>query len=220
MCKFKSQAVLNLPPEELDILENNRVEVEFRTGEILFKQNSFCTHVIFIKSGIVKIHKEGHAGKDQIFKISPAPSFLGLTNLFGDTINNYSVTAIEATSACFIQINTFKNFISTNGNFALEIIKKISRDELAYFNKFVNQKQKQVNGRLAETLLFFLHDVYKNNKFTLPLNRKDLSTLVCASRESVIREMQSLANKEIIRLKGKRVEIIDEKRLIQISRNG
>ncbi len=219
-CMFKSRAVENLGPEELELLERNCVEVDFRNGEMLFKQNSFCTHVIFIKSGLVKIHMEGNLGKDQILKIIPAPTYLGLANLFGDTINNYSATAIETTSACFIHINIFKEFIEHNGDFALEIIKDISREELSYFKRFVNHNQKQINGRLAETLLYFVREVYKSSKFILPLNRKDLSALVCASRESVIREMQSFASNKIIRLSGKQIEVLDEHRLEQISRNG
>ncbi len=220
MCEFKSQAVEILGPEELDVLERNCVEVEFRKGEMLFKQSSFSSHVIFIKSGLVKVHMSGLQDKDQILKIIPAPTYLGLANLFGDTINNYSATAIEHTVACFIHINVFKDFIENNGNFALEIIKDISREELTYFKRFVNHNQKQIDGRLAETLLYFLRDVYKEKRFILPLNRKDLSALVCASRESVIREMQSFAASGIIDVKGKQIEILDENRLEQISKNG
>ena len=219
-CKFKSQAVEILGPEELDLLERNCVEVDFRAGEMLFKQSSFCTHVIFIKSGLVKIHMEGTQHKDQILKITPAPTYLGLANLFGDTINNYSATAIEATSACFIHIDVFKQFIEKNGDFALEIIKDISREEISYYKRFVNNNQKQIDGRLAETLLYFVRDVYKETKFNLPLNRKDLATLVCASRESVIREMQSMANDSIIKVSGKQIEVLDVNRLDHISKNG
>jgi CRP-like cAMP-binding protein len=219
-CEFKSQAVEILGPDELDILEKNCVEVEFRKGEMLFKQSSFSSHVIFIKSGLVKIHMTGLQGKDQILKIVPAPTYLGLANLFGDTINNYSASAVEQTIACFIHIDVFKEFIEHNGNFALEIIKDISREELTYFKRFVNHNQKHIDGRLAEILLYFVNEVYMNKRFILPLNRKDLSALVCASRESVIREMQSFASNGIIEVKGKQIEVLDERRLEQISKNG
>lgn len=219
-CQIKSQAVLRLGSDEIDLLERNCVEVDFRQGEMLFKQNSFCTHIVFIKSGLVKIHMEGNRHKDQILKITPAPTYLGLANLFDDNINNYSATAIEATSACFIHINIFKEFIEKNGDFALEIIKDISREELSYYKRFVNHSQKQIDGRLAETLLYFDREVYKKPKFNLPLNRKELATLVCASRESVIRQMKSFANKGIIRISGKQIEILDENRLKLICENG
>ncbi|MCF8372331.1 MAG: Crp/Fnr family transcriptional regulator [Bacteroidales bacterium] len=219
-CLIKSRAVISLGPDEMDLLERNCVEVDFRQGEMLLKQNSFCTHVIFIKSGLVKIHMEGNQRKDQILKITHAHTYLGLANLFGDTINNYSATAIEATSACFIHINIFKQFIEMNGDFALEIIKDISREELSYYKRFVNHAQKQIDGRLAETILFFVRDIYKESKFNLPLNRKDLAALICASRESVIREMKSFANSGIIRVSGKQIEVLDENRLEQISENG
>ena len=219
-CDFKSHAVLVLNSDELSIISNNCVEVKFKKGEMLFKQHSFSSHVIFIKSGLVKIHMSGPGGKDQILKVQQAPSYLGLANLFGDKINHYSATCIEESTACFIHIDEFKGLIKTNGDFAYEIIKEISREELKYYNRFVNRNQKQINGRLAETLLNFTDNIYKNNIFYLPLNRNDLSAIICASRESTIRELQSFANSGIIELKGKQVTILDKNRLEQISKNG
>ena len=219
-CDFKSHAVAILNSEELSIISNNCVEVKFKKGEMLFKQNSFSSHVIFIKSGLVKIHMSGPGNKDQILKVQQAPSYLGLANLFGDKVNHYSATCIEESTACFIHIDEFKGLIKSNGDFAYEIIKDISKDELKYYHRFVNRNQKQINGRLAETLLNFSQNIYKNNVFYLPLNRNELSAIICASRESTIRELQSFASSGIISLKGKQVTIIDENRLDQISRNG
>ena len=84
----------------------------------------------------------------------------------------------------------------------------------------LSRNQKQINGRLAETLLNFTDNIYKNNIFYLPLNRNDLSAIICASRESTIRELQSFANSGIIDLKGKQVTILDKNRLEKISKNG
>ncbi len=161
----------------------------------------------------------GISGKDQILKITSAPTYLGLANLFGDTINNYSATAIEKTTACFIPIDIFIDFIKNNGNFAFEIIKDISKQELRHYKQFSDHNQKQINGRVADTLLFFSQKIYRNTKFNLPLNRKEMSTFVCSSRETVIRELQSLANNKIISLKGKQIEILDNNRLEKISKN-
>lgn len=98
---------------------------------------------------------EGNLHKDQLLKIAPALTYLSLANLFGDTINNYSATAIEATRACFIHLDIFKESIKRNGDFALEIIKDISHAELSYLKRFVDLGQKQIKIRLAETLLNF-----------------------------------------------------------------
>ena len=219
-CAYKSHAVSILNSDDLSIISNNCVEVNFRKGEMVFKQNSFSSHVTFIKSGLVKIHMSGPGNKDQILKVEMAPAYLGLSNLFGDKVNHYSATCIEDTIACFIHIDEFTGLLKSNGAFAYEIIKDISRDELKYYNRFVNRNQKQINGRLAETLLNFKANIYKSNVFLLPINRTDLAAIICASRESTIRELQSFANSGIISLKGKQITILDENRLEQISKNG
>jgi CRP-like cAMP-binding protein len=143
-----------------------------------------------------------------------------MTNLGNDMVNLYSVTALDTVAACFIQKAAFTSLIHKNGHFAMEIIRALTKNEINYFNRFVNHSQKQIDGRLAEALLFFCREVYGSESFTLPLSRKDLSALITASRESVIRELQSFATSGLISVKGKTITILDLQRLDQISHNG
>jgi len=219
-CSFKSFAVSILNDDELLNLGQNCVEVRFKKGETIFKQGTFLSHVIFIKTGLIKLHINSSGIRDHILKIQQAPSYLGLVNFFGDNKNHFSATCLEDTTACMLKSEYFSSLIKTNGEFAFEIIKDISKDELNYFNKYINRNQKHINGRLAETLLNFKKNIYRNDHFSLPLSRDELSAIIGASRESTIRELQAMANHGIIAIKGKQVTILDESRLERISNNG
>lgn len=218
-CQFKSAAAGYLNSEELDAMENNCAEVQFNVGDIIFKQDALSSNVIYLKSGLVKLHIHGPL-KEKIMKIAKAPAYLCLPSNFGDKVNHFSATAIEKTEACFIDVNLFKDFIFKNGDFAYQIIIDLSRGELENFHGYLTQSQKQMNGRVAEALLLFSKEIYQSNQFRLPLNRNDFGDLVGISRESASRILTEFHNEKIIQMTGRQIAILKEDLLQQISSKG
>ena len=86
--------------------------VKFRKGDSLIRQGTFSTNVAYLRSGLAKIHIAGPY-HEQIVRIVKAPSYLGLPTTFGDKINQYSVTVIEAAEVCFIDIDTFRYLLKS-----------------------------------------------------------------------------------------------------------
>jgi len=218
-CNFMSTAAAILDENELSLLENSCAQVEFEKGEVIFKQDAFSSNIIYIKSGLIKIHLKG-IHRDQIIKLAKGPTYLGLPTTFADKINQYSATAIENTVACFIDIDAFKQIIYKNGMFAYEIIINLCKEELDNFHKCVDHKQKQVHGRVADTLLHVSKVIFDSDEFVFPLNRNEFGDLICTSRESISRILVEFHEDKIIHLKGKNIKILDRDRLKYISRNG
>jgi len=218
-CNFISSAAAILDESELGILESKCAQVEFKKGEILFKQNAFSSNVVYIKTGLVKVHLTV-MGKEQIIKVNKGPTFLGLPTTFADKINQYSATAVDDTIACFIDLDAFKHFIYKNGMFAYEIIINLCKEELDSIHKCVNHKHKQLTGRIADTLLNFSQTIFESNEFTIPLTRNEFGDMICASRESVSRVLVQFDADEIISLDGRKIKILNEKLLEQISKSG
>lgn len=218
-CKIKSSAAEALSKNELEKLENNCVEVSFKKGDIIFKQGAFSSNIIYLKAGLVKQCITGPKTK-QIIKITKAPSYLGIPTTFHEKINQYSATAIDNTTVCFIDNEIFRNFVQKNGKFAYEIIIGLCRNEVNSFKRCVNRAQKNVNGRLAEALLFMYNEIFESNVFTLPLKRSELGNFIDSSRESVSRVLTEFHNEGIIKLKGKNITILNKNLLEVISRNG
>lgn len=217
-CQLKSSSVRTLNPDETERLEKNCTEVHFRKGDIIFKQNSFSSNIIYLNNGLVKIHIEGPQN-EQIIKVVKAPSYLGIPTTFNEKINHYSATALEQTSVCFIDIDVFKDFIFKNGKFAYELITELCKNELNSFHRCVNRTQKHIHGRIADALLFF-KNIFENNEFILPFTRLEFGNFVDTSRESVSRILTGFKNDGIINLNGKKVEILNEKLLETISNKG
>lgn len=219
LCSKRSLAAEQLHSEELERLGYSCVEVSFTKGDIIFKQDALSSNIIYIKEGLVSIHIKGPE-REQILKITKGPSYLGIPTTLGDRINHYSATALTDTMVCFIDIETFKNFIATNNDFAYEVIIDLCKNELNHFHRCVNQLQKQSPGRVAEALLFFANDIFENDNFTLPLNRHEFGDLTGCSRENISRILMDFNNEGLISINGKNIKIFNKDILTMISKKG
>lgn len=219
-CNEKSCAVSVLDDSELELISRNSSQVRFQKDEMIFKQDSPSSHIIFVKNGIVKEHMSGPNKKEQILKIVKGPAFLRISSKLKYNINSFSATAVIDSIICFIDINVFKQLLYNNPRFSYEILLSVCEDEVYCFNKFVNQTQKQVPGRLAEAILYFSNHIYNSNTFTFPVSKSELADLIGSTRESVTRALMSLKKGNIIELNGGRIEIINRNTLEQISQTG
>lgn len=219
LCAIKSKAVLKLSTEEVEKLSFNCALVKFRKGDSLIRQGTFSTNVAYLRSGLAKVHISGPY-HEQIVRIVKAPSYLGIPTTFGDKINQYSVTVIEAAEVCFIDITTFRYLLKANHDFSYEIMLELCRNELEVFNRCANRTQKQMRGKIADVLIELSERIYNCDSFKIPLNQEDLGNLVDSSRESISRVLSEFENDGIIRLSGKKVEILKKKSLLLISANG
>ncbi len=219
-CHVKSCAAAVLKSTELDSVNVNSREASFRKGEILLHEGSMTSHIIYLKSGLVKEYRKGAAGSEQILQIVRPYTYLGLPSLFGDRINHYSYAALEDLEVCYIDLGVFTRLVRENGNFAFEILVSVSRDSLNNFHRFMSQSQKKTFGRVADALIYFSDIIYENPSFDLPFSRQEFADLIGISRESATRSLTKFRDDGILRLTGRRIEITNPSLLRQISKNG
>lgn len=218
-CKSKSSAAQKLNEEEICMMGDNCAVAKFDSGDIIVKEEALSTNIAYIKSGLVKIHTKGPI-RERIMQIVKAPAYLCLPSSLGDKINYFSATALESTSVCFIDATVFKKFIYENGDFAFQIILDMSKAQLQNFRSCLNNSQKQNIGRVADAILFFAEQIYQANEFTFPISRQDLADLTEITRESASRILTDLNDDRVIEIKGRKIRILNEKLLRQISEKG
>ena len=219
ICLLKSSAAKELNDCQLDLLGNNCAQVAFNVGDIIIKQDSLSTNIVYVKTGLVKLHIQGPI-KEMIMRIVKAPAYLCLPSTFGDKVNHFSATALEKTTICFIDLHTFKQFIYANGDFAYQILLELSKGQLLSFQSCVSNAQKHSLGKVADVLLYFSKEIFENQCFTLPISRQDLGDMAGTTRESASRILTEFHNDKIILLEGKKVTILNPALLKQISEKG
>lgn len=218
-CALKSKSAETLDEVHLNHLSCNNAMVKFRKGNPIFTQGTFSTNVVYLRSGLAKIHITGPY-HEQIVRIVKAPRYLGLPTTIGDKINQYSVTAISDVEVCFIDITAFRHFLKETEHFAFEIILDLCKDELESIRRCSNRTQKQTRGNIADVILEFADHIYESDSFTLPVSQADIGNLVDTSRESVSRILTEFHKDGILDMKGKKIEILNKKSLLLISQNG
>ena len=189
------------------LLEKKQVTLEFKKGEIIGKQGSFASHVIFLCEGLLKVYLE-HGNEVLILKIISPGNLIGLSSLSeSEEIFQYSTAAYHNSVVNLIDINTFKLLIRENGHFASKVINILSENSNQINNRFFCLTHRQSYGRLADLLLCLSKRVFKSDAFELDLTRKELAELAGMSTENVIRILKKFQEEKLISLKGKRIEL-------------
>ena len=174
---------------------------------------------MFILDGFVKVYIEG-PNKNIIIKFLKSGDFIGLTSLFGDETYYFSVAALKETKVCSIDRENIKDLISQSCDFSRETASWYCNNYNLMLTKCLNLGLKQLNGKLATTLLYLNREEFKVVDVFSHINRKDLAELSGMAIESVARILTEFNDEKIIELKGKNIEIKNIELLKKISKNG
>jgi len=204
----------------LELIDQNKVEVHFRKGEIICKQGSFSSNVIFLTDGSAKLYIEGDSERSLMIGVVLPYNFIGLPEVLGDNVYHFSAVALEDTIANLIKTESFMETIENCKEFSLEIIKYFGKNGCMLFDKFINITQKQLRGRLADALIYLTEEIYQNMEFNLTLNRKDIAELSNMSTENAIRLLSDFKKEDIIEIDNKKLKILNIHALRRISKIG
>lgn len=206
--------------EELALVKDNKITVKFRKGEIIRKQGTYMSHVVSLNSGLAKTYLEGVEHRNAIIRIVKPTNFIGGPGIYLDQMHHFTISALMDSSVCFIDMKIFKQLIEQNKNFAGEFLKDFSRNILSVYNRLIYLTQKQMSGRLADTLLYLFEDVFESPRFHMVLSKQDLADLSGMSKDSAVKVFREFQNERIIRSVGNELELLDPETLKKISRIG
>jgi CRP/FNR family transcriptional regulator len=209
-----------LTKEQKELIDKNKVVVNYKKGETICKQGSFASHIIFLREGLAKVYLEGKP-KNLVLKISPAGNLIGLPSIYeGNNIFLYSAATYTDSTVELIDINIFKQLIHDNAKFAYKVINVLNENTVQIYGRFYCLTHKQLHGRLADILLCLAERIFNTDNFNLPLTRIELAELTGMSTESVIRVMKDLKDDGLIETSGKQIKILNYEMMGKISEVG
>lgn len=212
-----------LTPDQREEIIGHTTVVRFRKNEVIYCEGDLPTNLMCLVSGKVKIYREGVGGRPQIMRV------LGQTEYFAYRAylaGEPFVTAAAAFEPCVvlkIPLGIVTAFIKENPKLGWFFIQKLAHDLGVSDERTVNLTQKHIRGRLAESLLF-LKESYgveeDGSTISIYLSREDLANLSNMTTSNAIRTLSAFAAERIIGLDGRKISIIDEKALREISAIG
>jgi CRP/FNR family transcriptional regulator len=118
-----------------------------------------------------------------------------------------------------IGLESLKHLYLQDHEVLLKLNRAFGKSVALIMNKIICLNQKNIRGRIAESLLS-LASFYGSNNFRLPVTRKELGEMSAISEENTVRLLTELKNEQIIRLDGREVDILDTAMLKKISELG
>lgn len=219
-CDFREVILGNLDDKSiLDICENKE-EQFFRKGEIINHEGQKIETFKYLKSGLVKLFRRVHNGDEQVITITRPFEFVSNMSIFSEEKYLYSVSALEDSVVCIINLELIKELFQKNGAFAQGLLTKISRINDKIISQTLDIRQKNLAGRVAYVLIYFTKEIYRSRVFDLPVSRKEIADYIGMSTANVIRTMSDFKREGIIGIYGKTIEIMDLEKLEVISKRG
>jgi len=219
LCVYRSYLFDNLDKNEFAQLSLTRKELDFKKGDIICREGEDIQHFFYLKHGLLKIYKTVGNRREQIVGITKPKDFIGLLSSFSDKKHIYSISALENSSLCLIDMELIKKIVLENGSFALDLLGKMSKLNNQILGSRLTINLKNLRGRTAYIILMF-KEIYHSLKFEIPVSRKEIGELIEMRTENVIRILSELRKDKIIKIEGKSFEIIDLHRLEQIAEFG
>ena len=217
---LRSSSFQKLNEDELKFIEDNKTLINYSKGENLCKQGAFASYVMFVSSGLIKLYLENVSSKFTNIRILKSTEFIGLSSIFEENIYNYSAIALKESNVCLIEKEALKTLILKNGAFASEIMRGFCQNETLLYNRIKSISYKQMNGRLADTLLYFSSEELLKEDIFKYLSRKDIADYACISKESTVKLLTEFKTEKLIDIDGKSIKILELEKLKNISKRG
>jgi len=219
-CDLKNLFFASLGQEEVEIYCSGKIEKEYAKGEVIIREGHTIKDFIYLKSGLVKLFHTDNQQKEQIITIAKPFDYVSLLSVFSNKNYNYSVTAIEDSITCNLDMTQIRDLIMSNGNYAMGLIEKMSLVTDRIILESLEIRKRHLRGRVAHLLIYFHDQVYQATEFELPLSRKEIGEYVGMTTENVIRTLSEFRKDKIISINGKSIEVRDIDTLRSISTYG
>ena len=219
-CELRNLAFSSLSENDINRVCDSREELSYSKGEVIHSEGDKIHDFKYLKNGLVKLYRVTETGDEQIITITRPMEFVSNTNVFHEERYRYSLSALEDSVVCCINIGLIKELILKNGSFGMNLITALSRTSENIISLGLEIRKRNLAGRIAFVLLYFSGEIYHSRIFDLPVSRKEIADLISMSSANVIRTFSEFRRDGIIQSNGRTIEITDMNKLEVISKRG
>lgn len=193
-------------------LEANSIPMEYRRGNILFREGDEPSAIFVICSGRVKVSATSREGRTLILRIASGGDVLGMgAALRGD---EYEVTT-EAVEPCQVRVlrtRFFRQMLQEHGECALEVARVLAEDYQAAFDEAcLIGLPGSPAARIARLLLDWSADARRKSPgavVTMPLTHDELASMTATTRETVTRTLSRFRKEKLISTRGVVLDVL------------
>lgn len=202
------------------LIEANRKNISFKKGAAIFNEGEVANGMYFVYSGVVKVHRKWGSQKELILRFAGAGDVLGYRGLGDEKKYTVSATAIEPAVVCYIEMDFFESLLQINHPLTYQLMRCYANELHNAEKKMSNLVHMNVKARVAETLIILQNQFGKSAEgyINIQLSRQDVAAYTGTTYETLFRTMQELIQEKIIKVSGKKIFVLKEKKLAGLTR--
>ena len=219
---FNSHTILaDLPEEDYALLMAHARDDKYKKGEIIFREDARPSGIYYIKSGMVKKYKIDNTGKEHIFYVASAGELLGYHSVLAAEPYPDAAATIEDCIISFIPVDSFLAVLNHSTELSRRLLKTLSHEFGVLINSISVFAQRPVRERVAISLIIlrekFKHQAEEGAPIHISISRDNIANMAGTTRENVTRFITDFKNEGIIETEGRKIIIVDVKKLIAVS---
>jgi len=220
ICDIQAPCFQSLTTEEAELVRASKTQVLFRKGDHLSKQGAFASYALFVINGLAKQYIEGEGAKNFNLRIIQPGEFVGLSAVFNKNTFNYSSVALTDCQVYLVEKDAIVKVVQQNGAFGYNLIKRYCEQNGNLLDTLRHVLYRQMNGRIADTLLYVNELKINTPEIFQLLSRKDIADFAGISTESCVKLLKNFEKDGLIQLDEKDVIIVNLDGLQEISKKG
>lgn len=192
---------------------------EFRRGAHVFEEGAPARGLFVVMDGRVRLVRTSRGGREQVLHAEGPGATLGEIPLLDG--GGYVATAVAAEPArlLFLPRDAVLDVFRRHPDVALGIIRVLARRVRTFAGLVEQLSLHDVTARVAGFLLSEAGPA-GTTTFTLSATREEIASRLGTVRELVSRSLARLRTAGAIRVAGRRVTIIDARRLTELAEGG
>ena len=210
-----------LDRDDLQYINEEKVPGFYKKGQIIYEEGQNSPGIYCVREGKIKVFKNGLDGRENIIRIVLPGEFLGIKALLSGNNHSVTATAIEDSFVCFISKTDFFQLMIKYPDFNQSVILILSGLLDDAEKRMLSLRFKTVRERLAETLVFLYNSFYQeegsSSENYLNLTRMDVANIIGTAQETVIRLLSEFRDEQLIKIKGRKIFLLDPAKLKTIA---
>lgn len=205
-----------LSKEEQQKINQVKKILKLKRKHVLFHEGTLPSGIYVLRKGLVKKYTIGLQGKETIFKISRDGEVLGYKSVISNNGYPYSACCITDCTIEYIESRIFVEILGKSSDFVMSLLKNIIHEYGAFVNEMKILSQHNVRERVAISLIK-LNSLQATCCEGIKLSRRDHSSFVGTSPESLIRVLNDFKEEGIIEVKESEIRIKNFNKLLNAS---
>ena len=187
----------------------------YKRGESIFFEGDEATGFYVVAEGKIKIFKMSPDGREQILHIfGPGEPFGEVPVFHGQPFPANAVT-MAPSALLFFPRREFVDLVASTPSLALSMLAMLSLRLRRFASQVESLSLKEVPGRLAAHLVYLAEEQGRTDRVVLDIPKGQLASLLGTSPETLSRIFARMSEEGLIRVHGKKIELLDYDELLE-----